>query len=70
MFARNKGLYFMLSLLAIIVVLTGCGTAKDSDKTEGNTAKETQEAVDYVSKVKENPIVTITMSNDEKLLLN
>ncbi|MBL3731306.1 peptidylprolyl isomerase [Lysinibacillus sp. HST-98] len=58
MFVRNKGLYFMLSLLAIIVVLTGCGTTK-----------ETQEAVDYASKVKENPIVTITMSNDEKIVI-
>lgn len=58
MFVRNKGLFFMLSLLAIIVVLTGCGTTK-----------ETQEAVDYASKVKENPIVTITMSNDEKIVI-
>ncbi len=69
MFARNKGMYFMLSLLAIMVVLTGCGTAKDSEKTESNTTKETQEAVDYASKVKENPIVTITMSNDEKIVI-
>lgn len=59
----------MLSMLAIIVVLTGCGTAKDSEKTEGKTAKETQETTDYASKVKENPIVTITMSNDEKIVI-
>lgn len=69
MFARNKAMYFMLSLLAIMVVLTGCGTAKDSEKTESNTTKETQETVDYASKVKENPIVTITMSNDEKIVI-
>lgn len=69
MFVRNKGLFFMLSMLAIIVVLTGCGTAKDSEKTEGKTAKETQETTDYASKVKENPIVTITMSNDEKIVI-
>ncbi|KMN37363.1 MULTISPECIES: peptidylprolyl isomerase [Lysinibacillus] len=69
MFVRNKGLFFMLSTLAIIVVLTGCGTAKDSEKTEGKTAKETQETMDYASKVKENPIVTITMSNDEKIVI-
>jgi len=50
MFVRNKGLFFMLSLLAIIVVLTGCGTAKDSEKTEGKTARETQETMDYASK--------------------
>lgn len=69
MFARNKAMYFMLSLLAIMVVLTGCGTAKDSEKTESNTTKETQQEVDYASKVKENPIVTITMSNDEKIVI-
>lgn len=69
MFVRNKGLFFMLSMLAIIVVLTGCGTAKDSEKTEGKTAKETQVTMDYASKVKENPIVTITMSNDEKIVI-
>ncbi|WP_249661342.1 peptidylprolyl isomerase [Lysinibacillus fusiformis] len=60
MFTRNKGFYVVLSLLAIIFVLTGCGTAKDNKKTE---------TVDYASKVKENPIVTITMSNDEKIVI-
>ncbi len=60
MFTRNKGFYVVLSLLAIIFVLAGCGTAKDNKKTE---------TVDYASKVKENPIVTITMSNDEKIVI-
>lgn len=60
MYTRNKGIYVVLSLLAIMFVLTGCGTAKDSKKTE---------TVDYASKVKENPIVTITMSNDEKIVI-
>jgi len=41
--------------------LTGCGAAKESGQSEGN--------VDYSSKVKENPIVTITMSNDEKIVI-
>lgn len=59
MFTRNKGFYLVLSLLAIIFVLTGCGT-KDSKKTE---------TVDYASKVKENPIVTITTNNDEKIVI-
>jgi len=67
MFTRNKGFYAMLSLLALIFVLTGCGTAKDSKKTEGSTTKESEE--NYASKVKENPIVTITMSNDEKIVI-
>ncbi|KPN94460.1 peptidylprolyl isomerase [Lysinibacillus sp. ZYM-1] len=68
MFTRNKGFYLVLSLLAIIFVLTGCGT-KDSKKTEGTTTNESEETVDYASKVKENPIVTITMNNDEKIVI-
>ncbi|WP_336636285.1 peptidylprolyl isomerase [Lysinibacillus fusiformis] len=68
MFTRNKGFYVVLSLLAIIFVLTGCGTAKDNKKPEGSTTtKESEE--NYASKVKENPIVTITMSNDEKIVI-
>ncbi|KAJ8928584.1 hypothetical protein NQ314_018847 [Rhamnusium bicolor] len=39
-----------------------CGTAKDKAKSEGDT-------VDYAAEVKENPIVTITMSNDEKIVI-
>jgi len=69
MFARNKGFLFVFALLAVVLVLTACGAAKDSEQSEGNKAKKTEENVDYSSKVKENPIVTITMSNDEKIVI-
>jgi len=59
MFARYKGFYVAFALLAVAFVLTGCGAAKE--KSEDN--------VDYSSKVKENPIVTITMNNDEKIVI-
>jgi len=47
--------------MALVVVLTGCGTAKEDTTAEEN--------VDYASKVKENPIVTITMNNDKKIVI-
>ncbi|MFF2798055.1 peptidylprolyl isomerase [Lysinibacillus xylanilyticus] len=61
MFARYKGFSIVFALLMVAFVLTGCGAAKDSEQSEGN--------VDYSSKVKENPIVTITMNNDEKIVI-
>lgn len=69
MFARYKGFYLVFSLLAIVMILTGCGTAKDSEKTERNTTKESQKTENYASEVKENPVVTITMNNDEKIVI-
>ncbi|MGE7908672.1 peptidylprolyl isomerase [Lysinibacillus xylanilyticus] len=67
MFARYKGFSIVFALLMVAFVLTGC--AKDSEQSEGNKAKKTEENVDYSSKVKENPTVTITMSNDEKIVI-
>ncbi|KOP80685.1 peptidylprolyl isomerase [Lysinibacillus sp. FJAT-14745] len=61
MFARNKGFFTVFAFLAVAFVLTGCGAAKESGQSEGNT--------DYSSKVKEKPIVTITMNNDEKIVI-
>ncbi|MGE7839156.1 peptidylprolyl isomerase [Lysinibacillus sp. NPDC093712] len=61
MLARSKVLYFVFSLMAVTFVLTGCGTSKE-DKTA-------EEKVDYASAVKENPIVTITMNDDKKIVI-
>lgn len=47
--------------MALVFVLTGCGTSKE-DKTA-------EENVEYASKVKENPIVTITMDDDKKIVI-
>ncbi|MFJ7979515.1 peptidylprolyl isomerase [Lysinibacillus xylanilyticus] len=69
MFARYKGFSIVFALLMVAFVLTGCGAAKDNEQSEGNKAKKTEENVDYSSKVKENPIVTITMNNDEKIVI-
>ncbi|MCG3087332.1 peptidylprolyl isomerase [Sporosarcina cyprini] len=62
---RTKACSLLFSLLAIVFVLTGCGTSKEKE----DTTKDASEAKDYPADVKENPIVTITMSNDEKIVI-
>lgn len=59
--ARSKVLYIVFSLMAAAFVLTGCGTSKEE--------KTAEEKVDYASAVKENPIVTITMNDDKKIVV-
>ena len=66
MLRRTKRFYFVFSLLTVLsLVLAGCGTAKKDD----NTAEETEKQADYASEVKEKPVVTITMANDEKIVI-
>ena len=66
MLRRTKRFYFVFSLLTVLsLVLAGCGTAKKDD----NTAEETKKQADYASEVKEKPVVTITMANDEKIVI-
>lgn len=74
MVKRSKVFYLFLSLLAIIsVVLAGCGTSTKDEGTakeaEKQTEKQTEKQVDYAGEVKEKPVVTITMENDEKIVI-
>ena len=54
--------------MAIAFVLTGCGSSTESGSEE-KTVKESDKKTDYSSAVKENPIVTITMNNNEKIVI-
>ena len=73
MFKRDKALYFMMSILALAILLVGCGKATEEEPAETTTETPKEEpkeqAVDYSADVKENPIVTITMENDEQIVL-
>lgn len=69
MFKRNRVFYFVFSLMAIAFVLTGCGTSTEGEQSGDKAVKESDEKTDYSSDVKENPIVTITMNNDEKIVI-
>lgn len=69
MFTRFKGIYLVFALLTVAFIVTGCGAAKEQGQPVGKKAQETEEKVDYFSEVKENPIVTITMENGEKIVI-
>lgn len=75
MFKRNKALYFMISVMMLAILLVGCGnTAKEEEPAvtpEADTPKEeaTEQVADYSADVEENPVVTITMENDEQIVL-
>ncbi|MEK4630411.1 MAG: peptidylprolyl isomerase [Solibacillus sp.] len=62
MYSRNKQFLFMLIIMALAVVLTACNN--DSSKQDAEPQN-----LDYASEVKENPIVTITMENDEQIVM-
>ena len=69
MLSRNKLFYLVFALMTLVLVLTGCGSSTGNGKSEDNKAKESEGNTDYASAVKENPIVTITMNNDEKIVI-
>ncbi|MFE6167867.1 peptidylprolyl isomerase [Viridibacillus arvi] len=60
MFARSKLVFIVLSIMAVIA-LTGCGTSKDDEKVKDTSS--------YAPEVKEKPVVTITMENDQKIVM-
>ncbi|PIC63930.1 peptidylprolyl isomerase [Sporosarcina sp. P13] len=62
MFNRT-GLYLLLTLTALTLILASCGTT--TEKEQEKPAKTSN----YSSEVKENPIVTITMENDEQIIM-
>jgi peptidyl-prolyl cis-trans isomerase B (cyclophilin B) len=62
MFLRNKHLLFTLLTMALVIILAACNNGSSSQDAE-------QQNVDYASEVKENPVVTITMENDKKIII-
>jgi peptidyl-prolyl cis-trans isomerase B (cyclophilin B) len=69
MFLRYKAFYVIFAMIVVAVILTGCGAQTENGQTGENTATESGEKTDYASAVTEKPIVTITMENDEEIVL-
>lgn len=63
MFLRKKSLVSVLILAMVVALLAACGNEKSSEDEDQSSN------VDYASQVTENPIVTITMENDEKIIV-
>ena len=69
MFSRYKVFYMIFATIVTTIILTSCGTQAENGQKSENDAKQDGEKTDYSASVTENPIVTITMENDEKIVL-
>ncbi|WP_338473065.1 peptidylprolyl isomerase [Niallia sp. XMNu-256] len=68
MLSRYKG-FFSFIMIVVIFVLTGCGTQGESGQKGENALNESRKGSNYSSSVTEKPVVTITMENDEKIVI-
>lgn len=60
---RNLKIYLIFfSFLLLATIITGCGTSQDSEETNQDSANSQE-------KIEDNPIVTITMENDEQIII-
>lgn len=64
--SRGKLYYSVFVVLIAAFMLTSCGTQAENEQTGEKKSKARN---DYSSEVTEKPIVTITMENDEKIVL-
>lgn len=63
-----KKYFLVMAMLVLSSILVACGSDEASNEpTEDTTASES--TANYADKVKENPIVTITMENDAKIVV-
>ncbi|TCJ03917.1 peptidylprolyl isomerase [Cytobacillus praedii] len=73
MLSRYKSLAFVLTVLLVLFSLAGCGTQAEKgiskDSNDGKSGNKPSEKSEYPSDVTENPVVTITMENNEVIKL-
>lgn len=73
MLSRYKSLAFVLTVLLVLFSLAGCGTQAEkgisNDSNDGKSGNKSSEKSEYPSDVTENPVVTITMENNEVIKL-
>lgn len=68
---HKKGFFYLFMITLLALFLTGCGSSQEdnAEDTTENKLSEVKENAAYPSDVKERPVVTMTMENGEKILL-
>lgn len=61
-----KNIKWLVAIIAVMLVLAACGSKKTAEKAEEKPAEDNS---NYAEKVKDNPIVTITLENDKKVVI-
>lgn len=73
MLSKHKYLLFILSLFLVLFSMAGCGTQADNGSSKENkgtvSGNKSSGNTDYPSDVTEDPLVTITMENNEEIKL-
>lgn len=64
---KTKPILALICSLLLLLILTSCGAATEPDEPE-EASEQTDEELD-LSDVEENPVVTITMEDDEEIIL-
>ncbi|WP_117169597.1 peptidylprolyl isomerase [Paraliobacillus sediminis] len=64
---KIKPILVLISSLLLLLILASCGSTTEPDEPQ-ESAEQTDEQLD-LSDVEENPVVTITMENDEEIIL-
>ena len=60
---RKKNTRFLL-LFVVLFVIAGCGTSNNNEQTNDKSSDESNNHL-----IEDNPIVTITMENDEQIII-
>ncbi|MRH43922.1 peptidylprolyl isomerase [Aquibacillus halophilus] len=68
---KSKYLFICTGIFLLVAIITGCGTQSENQETQENQVEQTNEStkeekMEYPT-VEENPIVTITMENEEEI---
>ena len=61
----HKGWLLIATMVMFTIILTGCGSQSDDDQSKADP----DESAAYPEDVEENPIVTMTMENDEEITI-
>ncbi|WP_102275195.1 peptidylprolyl isomerase [Cytobacillus massiliigabonensis] len=73
MLSKHKSLVFLFSVLLVLFSIAGCGTQTEKGASKenngGESGNKTGEKSKYPSDVTENPVVTITMENNDEIKL-
>lgn len=64
--ARYKGMLFLVGAMLLVMIVTGCGTQTEDEAADQDSKKSSEQDEEQKSEG-ENPIVTITMENDDEI---
>ncbi|ASN07420.1 peptidylprolyl isomerase [Virgibacillus necropolis] len=69
MLAKYKVVLLLVSSLLFVIIFAGCGAQSDNETEKKKPEGQTKETSDQDKPAQENPIVTITMENNDEIII-